>query len=133
MLRLKGRMAEKLPEKKRKKMERTLRRMEKVRRIDDMRLRELINAKREWVDKEREKGFNIIEQLDQQIEKIKNQQQAIREQILKLDGCALVLDDLIEESKQMDIEEAKKKEEDLKKAQDEVEEKTAKKDSNENK
>jgi len=126
-------MAEKLPEKKRKKMERTLRRMEKVRRIDDMRLRELINAKREWVDKEREKGFNIIEQLDQQIEKIKNQQQAIREQILKLDGCALVLDDLIEESKQMDIEEAKKKEEDLKKAQDEVEEKTAKKDSNENK
>lgn len=126
-------MAEKLPEKKRKKMERTLRRMEKVRRIDDMRLRELINVKREWVDKEREKGFNIIEQLDQQIEKIKNQQQAIREQILKLDGCALVLDDLIEESKQMDIEEAKKKEEDLKKAQDEVEEKTAKKDSNENK
>jgi len=119
MLRLKGRMVEKLPEKKREKMERTLRRMEKVRRIDDMRLRELINAKRAWVDKEKEKGFNIIKQLNQQIEKIKIQQQAIREQILKLDGCALVLDDLIEESKKIDIEEAKKKEEELEKAQDE--------------
>jgi len=123
MLKLKGRMAERLSGEKRARMERTLKRMEEIRRKDDMRLRELIKAKREWVDKEREKGYNIIEQLDKQIEQIKEQQEAIKKQIIKLDGCALVLDDLIEESQKLDQQEAA---EELKKVEEVVDKKTVK-------
>jgi len=123
MLKLKGRMAERLSGEKRIRMERTLRRMEEIRRKDDMRLRELIKVKREWVDKEREKGYNIIEQLNKQIEQIKEQQKAIREQIIKLDGCALVLDDLIEEAEKLDQQKAV---EELKEAEEIVDKKTSK-------
>lgn len=109
-MKLKGRNVDRIPPEKRARMERTLKRMDDVRRIDDMRLRALINSKREWVDTERQKGFDVIEKYDAQIEQIRVQQEDIRKQLLTLDGCALVLDDLIVESNNLIVEEKKAKE-----------------------
>ncbi len=109
-MKLKGKSAERLRPDQRARMERTLKRMEEVRRNDDMRLRDLITRKREWTIKERQKGFDIIDNLEKQKEKLTEQQNDIRQQIVKLDGCLLVLDDLIEESKKMEsAEKAQKK------------------------
>ena len=96
-MRLKGQLLERLSPEKRERMERTLRRMESVRRNDDMRVRELIVAKKDWAEKERQKGFDVIAKLKEQIEDVKKQ-------IIKLDGCLLVLDDLDTDIKKMDEE-----------------------------
>ena len=108
-MKLKGRNVDRIPPEKRAKMERTLKRMDDVRRIDDMRLRTLISQKRDWVDTERQKGLDIIEKYEGQIDQIRVQQEDIRKQILTLDGCALVLDDLIVESDNLLKEEKKAK------------------------
>jgi hypothetical protein len=94
-MRLKGKMLDRLSPEKRERMERTLRRMEDVRRNDDMRVRELIVAKKDWAEKERQKGFGLIDKLEEQIEDLKKQ-------IIKLDGCLLVLNDLDTDITKMD-------------------------------
>lgn len=76
-----------------------------------MRLRELINAKREWTIKENQKGLDVIKQFDKQIEQIEEQKEDIRRQMIKLDGCLLVLDDLIDESAKLEKEEQERVEE----------------------
>lgn len=96
-MRLKGKMLERLSPEKRERMERTLRRMENVRRDDDMRVRELITAKKEWAEQERQKGLDLISKLEDQIEDIKKQ-------IIKLDGCVLALVDLESDVNKMDDE-----------------------------
>jgi len=108
MLRLKGHTLDRLSPEKRERMERTLQRMEEARRKDDMKLREVIKSKREWAVKERQKGFDIISKYDEQIEQIKEEQNKVKEQIKTLDGCLLVLDDLIMEIKNIDDAENKK-------------------------
>jgi hypothetical protein len=113
-MRLKGKMLDRLPPEKRERMERTLKRMEDVRRNDDMRLRNVVNAKKDWADKERDHGYEVIDALDKQIESIKQKQEDVKKQILKLDGILLVLNELIVESDRMaeqerkDIEEARR-------------------------
>lgn len=94
-MKLKGKMLDRLSPEKRERMERTLQRMEDVRRNDDMRVRELVVAKKDWAEKEKQKGFDIIVKLEQQIKDIKNQ-------IITLDGCLLVLNDLESDIKKMD-------------------------------
>ena len=113
-MRLKGQVLERLSPEKRERMERTLKRMEDVRRNDDMRLRNVVNAKKDWADKERKHGYEVIDALDKQVESIRQKQEDVKKQILKLDGILLVLDELIVESDRMaeqerkDIEEARR-------------------------
>ena len=101
MLELKGKALERLSAAKREKMEKTLERMREVRRRKDMRLAKLIKGKKQWAEKERQKGIDIIDQLNLQIKQIKEQQDVIREQIKTLDGCLLVLNELDEEAENM--------------------------------
>jgi len=107
---------ERLSPEKRERMERTLRRMEFVRRNDDMKLRDLIETKHEWAVQERQKGIDLIEQLENQVKeyaaKIKDQQDKIRHQVVILDGCLIVLDDLISEADAISAEEKSKLKED---------------------
>ena len=67
-----------------------------------MRLAQVIKAKKEWAEKERQKGFDVIEELEKQkeaiMENIANQQEQVRTQITKLDGILLVLNELDEEA-----------------------------------
>ena len=114
-MKLKGRNIDRIPPEKRVKMERTLKRMELTRRNDEMRLRELIRAKREWTIKENQKGLDVIKQFDNQIEQIEKQKEDIRMQLVKLDGCLLVLDDLIDESAKLEKEEQKRSDEEASK------------------
>lgn len=60
-----------------------------------MRVRELIIAKREWAENERQKGLDLIDKLENQIEDV-------RKQIIKLDGCLLALVDLESDVNKMD-------------------------------
>ena len=101
MLELKGKALERLSPEKREKMEKTLERMREVRRKNDMILAKLIKGKKQWADKEKQKGLDIIGQLDSQIKQIKEQQGVIREQIKTLDGCLLVLNELDEEAEKL--------------------------------
>jgi len=152
-MRLKGSMVDRLPPDKREKMERTLRRMEEVRRNDEMRLRNIIEAKKEWAINERKTGFDVIDQLDGQIEQIKNElevqiqelkeqndlriqevkerQERVNIQIIKLDGVLLALNDLIAESAKQEEEMKKQREAEARQAASEAkkkaEEETAKK------
>jgi hypothetical protein len=94
MLELKGKVLERIPEHKRERMERTLERMREVRRRHDMRLAKLVKAKKEWAKNEKQKGLGVIDQLEKQIE-------AVKVQLVKLDGCLLVLNELDEEAENM--------------------------------
>lgn len=131
-MRLKGSMLDKLSPHKREKMENTLKRMGEVRRNDDMRLRDIIESKKGWAINERKTGFDVIDNLDSQIEglqtvldekieelklamgkeveEIKERQEKVRVQVIRLDGVLLVLNDLISESAKQD-EELKKQHE----------------------
>ena len=104
-------MLNRLPPEKRERMERTLQRMEDVRRNDDMRVRELIVAKKDWAEKEKQKGFDVITKLEEQIEDIKKQ-------LIKLDGCLLVLTDLDADIKSIDADLRLQREAEAKKAEE---------------
>jgi len=115
MLELKGKALERLSPDKREKMEKTLDRMREVRRTKDMRLAKIIEAKKEWAEKERQKGIDVIKRLEKQkedvIAQIDDQQEQVRTQMIKLDGCLLVLNELYEEASIMIESEQPKKEE----------------------
>ena len=117
-MRLKGKMLDRLPPEKRERMERTLQRMEDVRRNDDMRVRELIIAKKDWAEKEKQKGFDVIDKLEEQIE-------TIRQQLIKLDGCLLVLNDLDTDIKSIDEDLRLQREAEAKKAEEVAAQKAA--------
>ena len=99
-MRLTGSMVDRLPPEKREKMERTLRRMEKTRRNDDMYLRDVVKNKLDWAKSERQKGFDMIDGLNKRLQEVikdtENRISEINKQILKLDGIVLVLDELNE-------------------------------------
>lgn len=109
MLRLKGAMLDRLPPEKRAKMERTLQRMEDSRRTDDMRLREIVEVKKQWAEKERQKGLDIIDQLEKKKEEIikdlTTKQEEIKLQLIKIDGCILALTDVLNEAEKAQAEE----------------------------
>jgi len=146
-MQLKGSMVDRLPAHKREKMERTLRRMEEVRRNDEMRLRNIIEAKKEWAINERKTGFDVIDQLDGQIgqinddlelkiqelreesdlrvQEVKERQEKINIQIIKLDGVLLALNDLIAESAKQEEEMKRQRAVEAKKAKAEADKKAA--------
>lgn len=87
-MKLKGKNAEKLNPAKRKKMEKTLKKMEKTRIQDTRHLRDIIKAKLDWATKEKAKGLKTVEMLN-------NQVLGINRQLIKLDGILLVLNELV--------------------------------------
>lgn len=76
-----------------------------------MRVRELIVAKKDWAEKEKQKGFDVISKLEEQIEDVKKQ-------IIKLDGCLLVLTDLDTDIKRIDEDLRLQREAEAKKAEE---------------
>ena len=119
MLRLKGSMLDRLPPEKRAKMERTLKRMDETRRKDEMRIREIVEAKKQWSENEKQKGLSIIDQLEKRKEEIIKQQDDIRLQLIKIEGCILALSDVLNESAKVEAEEAAIKEAEFKRAAEE--------------
>ncbi len=59
MLKLKGKALERLSADKRARMERTLERMNEIRRSSDMRLAQLISGKKEWAEKNARKDLML--------------------------------------------------------------------------
>jgi len=113
MMKLKGKVLDSLSPEKREKMERTLERMRDVRRTKDMRLAKIVKAKKEWAEKEKKKGQDVIKRLEQQkediIKQIEDQKEQVKIQMIKLEGCLLVLDELDEEAANMiDAEKSEK-------------------------
>lgn len=84
-MRLKGRNVKNLTPKQKKKMERTLKRMEEIRKKDSKNLRNIAEKKLEWAKRERQKGINVIK--------------STRIQIYKLDGIILAYEDLLNPKK----------------------------------
>jgi len=80
-----------------------------------MRLAQLISGKKEWAEKERQKGLDVIEELEKQKEEIvkdiTNQQEQVKKQITTLDGCLLVLNELNEEANNLIKSDQSEKEE----------------------
>jgi len=90
-MKLKGKNVKHIPEKKRKRMEKTLKRMNKIRKNDNIRLRKNIKEKLEWAIEQKKKGLEAIESWKKSI-------QINTGEILKLNGSILVLTQLLEES-----------------------------------
>lgn len=88
---LKGKATEKLKSDKKEKMEKTLKRMDVVREIDNVNIRDLITKKLSEYAKEREKA-------DQYIIKFKGQVQQLEAQKLKIDGALISLNEVLKES-----------------------------------
>ena len=78
---LKGKNSKKLKPKQKKKMNKTLKRMEETRKQDNTNLRDLMKTKLEWVKNERQKGLNLIEET-----KVK---------IYKLNGMIILINDVL--------------------------------------
>lgn len=105
---LKGVGVKNLPPHKKMLMERTLGRMKETRRKDQMLLRDLVNEKLDWALKEKQKGLDTIESMENQIESLENQKEKVGDQVLKLEGIILVLNELKEAGKE-EIEKEKNK------------------------
>jgi hypothetical protein len=109
-MKLKGKAASKILLHKREKMERTLERMAKTRRNDDMFLRNVMEEKLAWAKAEKKLGSDTIAGLRNQIKSIEGQINRVQEQMLKLDGVILVIEDI----KAADRKEEKRKDEERK-------------------
>ena len=71
-----------------------------------MRIREIIEIKKQWSEKERQKGLDIIDQLEKRKEEMTKEQDNIRLQLIKIDGCILALTDVLTEANKVEAEEA---------------------------
>lgn len=71
-----------------------------------MRIREIIEVKKQWSEKERQKGLDIIDQLEKRKEEMTKEQDNIRMQLIKIDGCILALTDVLIEANKVEAEEA---------------------------
>lgn len=80
-LKLKGKNVKKIPKAKKKKMEGTLEKMQKIREEDNRNLRDLIKVKLNWAIKEKTKGLQVIK--------------ATQHQVVKLEGVILLAEDLL--------------------------------------
>ncbi len=85
---LKGNNVKKIPEHKKKKMEKTLEAMGKNRDEDNRILRDIITEKLKWAISETEKGVNAVNAHQEAIEKLKKQ-------ILKLEGIVLAYEEVL--------------------------------------
>jgi hypothetical protein len=81
MANLKGTNAKKIPKKKKEKMEKTLKKMVKVRKDDSIHLREVLASKLKWALEEKIKAIQTINDL--------------KAQLLKIEGAILCLNDIL--------------------------------------
>jgi hypothetical protein len=123
MLRLKGSALDRLPPEKRARMEKTLERMESIRRNDDMRVKDIVLAKRDWAEKEKQKGLDLIDQLEKRkeevIKELTKRQDDIRQQLITVDGCLLALNDVLFEADRMEKAEKEQREAEAKRIAEE--------------
>lgn len=80
-LKLKGRNAARIKPKKKVKMQKTLNKMQKVRKEDSLNLRDIAEGKLKWAIEERERGLSANKK--------------IQIQIHKLDGIITVLEEIL--------------------------------------
>jgi hypothetical protein len=92
-LKLKGKNAKRLSPDKKRKMERTLARMQETREKDDIHLRQLIKTKLTWAIAEKTKGVNEIKKLQTQANKI-------QAQINRIEGIILFCNDILNPEKE---------------------------------
>jgi hypothetical protein len=88
MAKLKGNASKKLKPKQKVKMEKTLEKMQKVRKDDSIHLREIIKDKLEWAKQERTKAIQTINKHQETINDLKAQ-------LLKIEGAILCLNDIL--------------------------------------
>lgn len=84
-----------------------------------MRIRDIINAKKQWAEQEKKKGIDIIEQIEKKKEELSKEQEKIRFQLIKLDGCVMALNDVLTETTKVEELEKKAKEAESKRAAEE--------------
>ena len=99
-MKLKGKNSKKIPKEQKKKMEKTLKRMKKVREDDSMYLRDEMQKKLMWLNAERQKGVNGVKAIDAQKANLENQKQTLIKQILKIDGAIITLKDILDPKKE---------------------------------
>jgi len=90
-MKARGKNYSRMSKKQKSKIDKTMKRMERVRTKDNIKLRKNIKDKLEWARAEQKKGLEAIEHFK------KNIQTNIQE-LLKLRGIILVLTQLLEES-----------------------------------
>lgn len=71
----------------------TLKRMKEVREADSIHLRNILQEKLEWAKAERQKGLKVIEQYKEHIQLTQNQ-------VLKLEGSIVILQQVLSAKKE---------------------------------
>jgi len=90
---LKGKNSKRISTEKKKKMDKTLEKMSKVREKDNIILRDVLQAKLKYVLAEREKGIELVKNLKEKIKITENQ-------ILKLEGAIITIQGVFTITKQ---------------------------------
>jgi len=80
-MKLKGKNVKQLKPEQKKRMKRTLKRMEEIRKTDDKHLRDILKEKLAWATQERQKGLKLIEET-----KVK---------VLQLNGMIILINDVL--------------------------------------
>ena len=91
-----GKNYNRMSEKQKQKIEKTVKRMENIRMEDNIRLRKNIEEKLEWAIEQKKKGLEAIENWKKNIQK--NTQE-----LFKLEGIILVLSQLLSETSTKEI------------------------------
>jgi len=86
----KGKNYSRMNKKQQVKVDKTIKRMEKTRIKDDVRLRKSIKAKLEWAKEQKKKGLEAVEDFKKRI-------QTNTKELLKLEGIILVLSQILQE------------------------------------
>ena len=94
---LKGKLVEKISEKKKAKMKATLAKMDKTRENDNKLLRESLEEKLKWAQEEVKKGQQVIDIQEKIIEESRNKINTIKISLLRLDGAITAIKQLLNE------------------------------------
>jgi hypothetical protein len=116
---LKGKNLNKVPRKKRKKMEKTLQRMTDARIASAQKLRERIKLKIDWAQTEKKKGLSLIEAYYKQIDMIRADAEKrvkevesnigkVKDQVHRIEGTIMAMTDLQNEDSVITKEEEDK-------------------------
>ena len=97
---LRGKNYKQLNKKQKAKVDKTFKRMKKLREKDSVRLRQSIKDKLSWALKEQKKGLEAIERFKKSI-------QINSRELLKLEGIILCLSQILEETYKRNIKENK--------------------------
>ena len=90
---LKGNNSKNLKSDKKEKMEKTLERMDKVREVDNINIRDSITQRLKWINEQKTKGLEFIEKYKKEIELLKIK-------IYKLQGAEVTLMEILKPEKE---------------------------------